>query len=1059
MQHSLTTDDQQDDPDQSDSKLVPDLYGLDEAVDSDDIFTVIRTHDPAWATPQPAHDLFLSTDDPSSGTAEHDHNDSLYGKTPILEISSHDLDGPRLRLLELDPARAGQPIHGRLIVRPVFDSPPYIALSCSSSQELPCVKISIGGTLFSVSLHLWHALDRLRSDSKTVIVWVDAICINQRNQLDKSAQVNIISQIYNSAQEVRIWLGLGSELSHYDLSDPELYLMLCRTPDPWWQRLWAIQECAYAKGCPLVMLGPHTTSLADFHQYMASAASHYDRSAGQAWHTLLAYHVRFVRDLHNACQAQNQQIIHRWPLLHRLEETVGWHYSKPHDRIYALLNLVVEGEAQQIKVNYAKPFEELQREVIDLLTISNGDNADHYRDLTSPKHSSPEQRQRQAFASWNHSTASVMEEASEQDRLDIIQEVLRLTAIVDTRCFGRSVCIAASEGHIESLRLLLESGADPNVPMDIDQTIVPPSILGIAPADPALVTAVRYGSIETVKLLLDHGADVDAQGNYGTALETACYRGLEDMVRLLLDRGANTNALGVAGTALFSAAEQGRGGIVQLLLSQGADVNRMLGPTRVWRPGEPHFVSHTSGAELSGPEILHGNQVEAARLRDETFRQYRSQTHGIGDGRQGMFLQGAASSAIQNADSLLGSDTYRTVVEAANNTLHTVLNNTALRPVSSVGGYSTPLQAAASKGHEDIVRILLDHGADLTLMGRFDEGTALYAAQAAEHTSVTRLLLAKCITELPLQSLRDALGGALDEGHLELVTLFVERVHLLLDHESDGEHIVNELETLLDAAICTGSYALVQLILEEDTLPRLPHKSLTPLVRIAFKENQVDIFAILLENRRSSWQTRPSKAFYYGDILCASAKAGHIEVVRLLTAPGHLNGAHSGDHTIALLHAVGRKDAEMAGLLLGAGVDILVEYRSRPCALALALELDDEHLIAVLLKLDRRLPEKPLQDILEPARSQLKTAYHFGDIGDQPRSTQSERQPARTEGQTIGVERLKTRALAQLVLELRQQWVYKDAADLTKKTTTDTPVEMTIETTTKDNTGTTLPTS
>ncbi|MEK7832582.1 MAG: ankyrin repeat domain-containing protein, partial [Acidobacteriota bacterium] len=54
---------------------------------------------------------------------------------------------------------------------------------------------------------------------------------------------------------------------------------------------------------------------------------------------------------------------------------------------------------------------------------------------------------------------------------------------------------AAARGHIEIVKLLLEHGADPNLPEE-----------GIAPRGHALHSAVCNGHIEIVKLLLEHGA-------------------------------------------------------------------------------------------------------------------------------------------------------------------------------------------------------------------------------------------------------------------------------------------------------------------------------------------------------------------------------------------------------------------------------------------------------------------------------------------------------------------------------------------------------------------------
>lgn len=59
-----------------------------------------------------------------------------------------------------------------------------------------------------------------------------------------------------------------------------------------------------------------------------------------------------------------------------------------------------------------------------------------------------------------------------------------------------------------------------------------------------LVAASRGGHGEIVELLLSKDADVNAQGEYGNALQAALQEGHAEIVRLLLSKGANVNAQG-----------------------------------------------------------------------------------------------------------------------------------------------------------------------------------------------------------------------------------------------------------------------------------------------------------------------------------------------------------------------------------------------------------------------------------------------------------------------------------------------------------------------------------
>src|SRR5262249_43478993 len=87
---------------------------------------------------------------------------------------------------------------------------------------------------------------------------------------------------------------------------------------------------------------------------------------------------------------------------------------------------------------------------------------------------------------------------------------------------------AAARGHINIVKLLLERGADPNLPEE-----------GIAPRGHALYSAVYNGHYEIARLLLEHGAypnpEVESSAD---ALSIAITRSDQRMVELLCSYGA-----------------------------------------------------------------------------------------------------------------------------------------------------------------------------------------------------------------------------------------------------------------------------------------------------------------------------------------------------------------------------------------------------------------------------------------------------------------------------------------------------------------------------------------
>jgi len=43
------------------------------------------------------------------------------------------------------------------------------------------------------------------------LLWIDAICINQENSLEKGHQIKLMGQIYKNASRVLVWLGTGDQ--------------------------------------------------------------------------------------------------------------------------------------------------------------------------------------------------------------------------------------------------------------------------------------------------------------------------------------------------------------------------------------------------------------------------------------------------------------------------------------------------------------------------------------------------------------------------------------------------------------------------------------------------------------------------------------------------------------------------------------------------------------------------------------------------------------------------------------------------------------------------------
>lgn len=132
----------------------------------------------------------------------------------------------------------------------------------------------------------------------------------------------------------------------------------------------------------------------------------------------------------------------------------------------------------------------------------------------------------------------------------------------------------------------------------------------------ALIWASRSGSIEAMNLLLDAGADVNLPGPTGdnwdaTPLQYAILARQPAAVRFLLERGADVNRGAGAGslTPLLLAAGDTDPTILKLLLAHGAD------PTIEDENGATPLSRAVSAGTLNGPDrpMFGGCRVETVR--------------------------------------------------------------------------------------------------------------------------------------------------------------------------------------------------------------------------------------------------------------------------------------------------------------------------------------------------------------------------------------------------------------------------------------------------------------
>jgi hypothetical protein len=117
-----------------------------------------------------------------------------------------------IRVVQLLPAKNSQaPLECRLLETSLDSPSEYKALSYVWGDEKDPSTITCDGAQLSITCNLDSALRNFRHETNEVILWVDSICINQKDIPERNSQVRIMANIYSKASEVLIWLGLENE--------------------------------------------------------------------------------------------------------------------------------------------------------------------------------------------------------------------------------------------------------------------------------------------------------------------------------------------------------------------------------------------------------------------------------------------------------------------------------------------------------------------------------------------------------------------------------------------------------------------------------------------------------------------------------------------------------------------------------------------------------------------------------------------------------------------------------------------------------------------------------
>ncbi|KAK8070691.1 hypothetical protein PG997_010894 [Apiospora hydei] len=177
-----------------------------------------------------------------------------------------------MRLLELLPSPSRtSPIEFRLVHSDITHQPQYEALSYVWGDPAMECSVSMDGHPVSVTQNLHSALVHLRHEIEVRKLWIDALCINQRDTSERNQQVVIMGDIYRRATQVLVWLGEAADDSHLVFArikevndgimnrvqpmEQERRAWKALITRPWFFRTWVIQEVALNTRKTIIICG------------------------------------------------------------------------------------------------------------------------------------------------------------------------------------------------------------------------------------------------------------------------------------------------------------------------------------------------------------------------------------------------------------------------------------------------------------------------------------------------------------------------------------------------------------------------------------------------------------------------------------------------------------------------------------------------------------------------------------------------------------------------------------------------------------------------------------
>ncbi|KAH8650126.1 heterokaryon incompatibility protein-domain-containing protein [Xylariales sp. PMI_506] len=309
------------------------------------------------------------------------------------------------RLVRIFPAKMFA-IKCEILHESLTHPPPYTALSYAWGDVDDKRTIQLGNIEISVGMGLYGGLEAIRQKGEDVLVWADALCIDQQNRDERSSQVQMMTEIYAKATSVAIWLGPAENKSHLAAEflkeiavrarDPEqiqamisqdryieqIEAVACLFQRDYWSRLWVVQEVFNARSisvyCGLTKLpwSLYKTAAQVFQRHKKDLDLYFSGTASDSrnrrrFSTLtssLSYAQVLVYDGPGSLlDFGSLDGVGDEALLDVMRTSRRKLTSEPRDKIFGVLGVLPEDIRREFPVDYSLSVKDVYTDIVDFL--------------------------------------------------------------------------------------------------------------------------------------------------------------------------------------------------------------------------------------------------------------------------------------------------------------------------------------------------------------------------------------------------------------------------------------------------------------------------------------------------------------------------------------------------------------------------------------------------------------------------------------------------------------------------------------------------------------------